>query len=364
MKISIFKRLNKAYTTLGNTFGNWISPLSTGLLIGILRLIVGCARVLDRIFFPQAFSSKLKNPVMIVGNPRSGTTFLHRYLVNNGIGSGSQLWQMLYPSILLQKMLKPVLPFLEKVSPTKHHSTAAHKTSLQSVETDDAAILFRYLDGFFLYGFILSWSNEDLFHWVDPDKRDMTTRDYNFLESIWLRNQYMAGTNRTVGKLFSISANVPHFQNRFPDGKILYLVRDPLSVIPSGLSLVTGVLDKKFGFWSIPEEKRQHFIHNLYGALVQLLLRFHNDWESNAFDKSKVFIVPFQRMMEDFDTLMIEIMNFIQHESTESLLADIKETAEKQRSFESKHKYDLEKFGLFEEQIRKDCADIYSTFLS
>ena len=26
------------------------------------------------------------------------------------------------------------------------------------------------------------------------------------------------------------------------------MVRDPLSVIPSGLSLVTGVLDKRFGF--------------------------------------------------------------------------------------------------------------------
>jgi hypothetical protein len=69
-------------------------------------------------------------------------------------------------------------------------------------------------------------------------------------------------------------------------------------------------------------------------------------------------------MMEDFDTLMIEIMDFIQHEPTEALLADIKETAEKQRSFESKHTYDLEKFGLSEDQIRKDCEDIYSTFLS
>ncbi len=93
---------------------------------------------------------------MIVGNPRSGTTFLHRYLVKSGVGIGSQLWQMMYPSIILQKMIKPFLPFLEKISPTRYHSTIAHATSLQSFETDDAAIFFRFIDGFLLYGFIIS----------------------------------------------------------------------------------------------------------------------------------------------------------------------------------------------------------------
>ena len=83
---------------------------------------------------------------MIVGNPRSGTTFLHRYLVRNHIGVGSQLWQMIYPSIIIQKLIRPFLPLLEKVSPTRHHSTAAHATSLQSVETDDAALFFRFFD--------------------------------------------------------------------------------------------------------------------------------------------------------------------------------------------------------------------------
>ena len=53
---------------------------------------------------------------------------------------------MIKYTILLQKLIKPFLPFLEKISPTRHHSTDAHKTSLQSVETDDASILFRYLE--------------------------------------------------------------------------------------------------------------------------------------------------------------------------------------------------------------------------
>ena len=183
------------------------------------------------------------------------------------------------------------------------------------------------------------------------------------MESIWIRNEFISGIDRTVGKLFSLSANLPKFLDKFPDSKILYISRDPLSVIPSGLSLVTGVLDKKFGFWKLPEEKRQHFIKRLYHGLVQLMLRFHADWTENRIDKSKVMIVPFNRMMSDFDSLMYEILEFTEHKISNELKNDIKETAKKQSQFKSGHKYDLEKFGLSEEQIRSDCKSIYTTFI-
>ena len=126
--------------------GNFIGDLFG--LITALGLAIGA--VIDYLCFSKIRKGKINHPILIVGNPRSGTTFLHHYLTSHRLGTGSQLWQMLYPSVVLQKIIRPFLPFLEKVSPTHHHSTAAHKTSLQSFEKDDASILFRYLDGFFL----------------------------------------------------------------------------------------------------------------------------------------------------------------------------------------------------------------------
>ena len=105
MKVSIFKRVFTVYKTVGTIFGAWLSPIITGILLFILRVMVTLGQIADHIFFPGAFKTSLKSPIIIVGNPRSGTTFLHRYLVKNGIGTGSQLWQMLYPSIILQKMI-------------------------------------------------------------------------------------------------------------------------------------------------------------------------------------------------------------------------------------------------------------------
>ena len=364
IKVSTLRRIFKVYILLGKNFGTWFSPIIGGLGNLFLKIFIFIGTIFDYIFFPKLRSIKIKKPILIVGNPRSGTTFLHHYLTSHGLGTGSQLWQMIISSIIIQKLVKPFLPLLEKISPTRHHSTEAHKTSLQSVETDDASILFRYLDGFFLYGFILSWDKDNLFDWVDPNKRDTSYRDFNWLESMWKKVLISNNQDRIIGKLFSISANMPNFLNHFPDAKILYMVRDPLSVIPSGLSLVTGVLDKKFGFWKLNKDKRNHFIKNLYRALVELLKRFNHDWEHNKIDKNKVMIVRFDRMMNDFDGLMSDIIKFADFKASEQLIADIKKTAESQRSFKSKHSYDLEKFGLTEEKIKEDCKFIYDSFLS
>ena len=358
------KRLITVYKALGSTFGIWVSPVFSGFLLFLLRIFISIGLFFDKLFYPSLRTKHLTNPVVIVGNPRSGTTFLHRFLIKNNIGAGAQLWQLLYPSLLTQKCIRPFLPILEIISPARHHSTEAHKTSLQSVETDDVSILFRYLDGFFLYGFILSWAEEDLFERFDPKIRDTTERDFNWLESIWIRTIRSSNNQFIIAKLFSISANLPKFLERFPDAKILYMVRDPLSVIPSGLSLVTGVLDKKFGFWDLPEEKRKRFIERLYKALVTLLVRFHDDWVNDRIDRSKVMIVHFDKMMKNFDGLMSEILSFLNHEPSTDLINSIKQTAKSQRNFKSKHHYDLEKFGLSAEQIRNDCSNIYETFLT
>ena len=357
------KRIARVYLILGKTFNAWFSPVITGLMILLLRIIVGLGQMIDYVIF-WSVKKPLKDPIIIVGNPRSGTTFLHRFLIKENIGTGSQLWQMLYPSVTLQKCIKPFLPILEKISPARHHSTAAHKTSLTSVETDDVSLLFRYLDGFFLYGFFLTFDDEDLFHWVDPNITNRSSRDFSWFESMWKRNILTNKGERYIGKLFSLSSNLPAFQKRFPDAKVLYMVRDPLNVIPSGLSLVTGVLDKKFNFWSLDEKIRMRFIDRLYNALIELLNRFHHDWTNNNINKENVLVVRFDIMMNDFETLMDQIINFIDIEKKDSLAKVIQDTAESQKSYKSKHKYDLEKFGLTEDRIKMDCKAIYQTFLS
>lgn len=75
-------------------------------------------------------------------------------------------------------------------------------------------------------------------------------------------------------------------------------------------------------------------------------------------------IVRYDQMMENFEKLMDDIFIFTNHKPSEELRNEIKNTAEKQKNYKSKHKYDLKKFGLSEERIKKDCSSIYETFLN
>ncbi|MBN1781398.1 sulfotransferase [bacterium] len=358
----MLNRMLKAWLAVGKSFHQWIPPLFTFANLLVHHCVVTVAMGLDHLFYPSLRKVRIEKPIVIVGNPRSGTTFLQRFLVKNGLGAGMRVWKMIYPSLLQQALIRPLLPLMEKFSPTRHHAKAAHDTSLTSVETDDPATLFRYFDGFFLYGFLMAWADEDPIAMFAPENRDTSHRDFTWYRKIWRRNLAGEKQDRVVAKLFSLGIRLPQFLAHFPDARILYMIRDPRSTVPSGMSLVTGVLDQRFKFWSMPEEKRNRYLKRLYSAFLDLSMRFTNDYAAGKFPKESLMVVPYHRMMSDFDGLMKEILAFVDVKPSGALTAQIKETADKQRQYKSGHKYDLEKFGLTEEQIMKDYEPVFRTF--
>lgn len=359
----MIRRMFLVHKALAGALHLYIRPIFIFAAVFILHIVVSFNMVLDHIFFPSLRKKKIKSPIVVVGNPRSGTTFMQRFLVDHGFGTGSRLWKLIYPSLLMQFFLKPLMPLMEKFSPAKYHPASTHKTSLTGMEADDPALLFRYFDGFFVLGFFLSWSKRDYTDLFDPELRDTSKRDFKWFEKVWRRVLVSEKHDRIVSKLFSLGLRLPKFLEQFPDAKIIYTARDPLATVPSGLSLVTSVLDGAFGFWKLPEEKRAHFINRLYNGLLTLSLRFQQHYMESEDLRNRIKIATYDRMMKDFDNLMPEIVGFVGDEMTPELSAIIKETAEKQRAYSSGHKYDLAKYGLTEEQIRKDFAPFYDTFL-
>jgi hypothetical protein len=360
---NILSRMGHVYRVLRRTFGVRVVPLIVAVVFGILRAIVAIGMALDHLFFPRLAKARANRPIVLVGNPRTGTTFLQRFLADEGFGCGMELFLMLYPSLVIQKMFRPFLPLLEKVSPAKFHGSKAHDTNLSSVETDDVAVLFRFLDGFFFYGFFLAFDEEDHVLKFDPRVRDTSQRDLAWLDALWRRSLVLHKADRNVAKLFSLAVRLPQFLHRYPEAQVLYMARDPLSILPSTMSLVTGVLDRAFGFWSLPDEIRRRWLDRMYKGLILLLERFHEEWSSGAIDKRRVFIVRYDRMMADFEGLMDEMCKFLGQEMTPKLRDTIHQRGEKQRKYESEHKYDLAKYGLTEAQVRRDCAFFYDAFL-
>ena len=352
-------RISLIYCIIRERFSSSIAPLFTGVLFFMLRILVWIGQSLDKVFFLRLRTIRIERPIVIVGNPRTGSTFLQRFLHKQGVGQGQSVLQQVYPSILLQKILRPLTPILERISPARHHSSLAHQTSLSSIETDDAGLFLRFLDGFFLYGFILTWAEEELTELVDPDIRPTFERDFDWWEQSWKRNLFLNQKKRVLAKSFSLMVNLPDFQKRYPDAKVLVLLRDPLEMIPSALSLVSGVLEKKFQISELSWEHRSRFYQRLSTGLLDLLERFVSLWTEGKLQRDAILLVPYPRLLTDFEGMMTEVLRFTETPVTVSLNEAILSTAETQRAYQSKHQYNLEEFGLDAEDLRQKSAFFY-----
>lgn len=363
MKRGALWRLARAWAVLGRTFGAWLVPALALVWLGFVRLISSVGMPLDLLFWPELRRRRAHDPVVIVGNPRSGTTFLHRFLGAHGVGATTPLIRLIFPSLTVHRLLRPLLPALEAVSPARYHASAAHQTSLDSAETDDVALLFRYFDGFFLYGFFLAFDEPDHRALFDPLTRDVLARDAAWWEAVWRRSLIGDRAPRVLAKLFSLGPRAPAFFEHFPQAKLIYMVRDPLETLPSSMSLVTGVLDASLGFWRLPEPVRRRYLERLYQGLLALLLRWDEDWQAGRIPRHQVFVVRYDRLMQDFDGLCDELLAFLGHAPDPTLQAEIRAVAERQRAYTSHHRYDLARYGLTEQRVRTDAAVIYERWL-
>ena len=361
-------RYLRLYRSICRTFGFRVRPLFTFLLLQLHRLINGTTRGLDHIFFPAIRKRGLDRPIFILGNPRSGTTFVHRFLLHSDRLAAFQLWEMLLPAITARRAFGGLVDRLAPLSPARYHSSDAHETSLRDVETDDAMWFFHAVNGGFLWSYFHAWedtwgselSRKSLDLGADPAERE---RFFRYMEGSWRRNQVAHDKERVIIKSPMLSSQAPHLLQRYPGAKLIYLVRDPMETIPSGMSLLTGVLSQSYDVWgSTSEPARARYLENLYQASCDMYRSFHGLLERGDLAPEDVLVVPYPALINDLDATMRRISDFCELDPAPAFWERLAEQAEKQKSRKSSHKYSLEKFGLTEPRIREDLKFVYDNY--
>lgn len=361
---SLAARLWRITSIQRRVFGRRVSAFVVLAVLVQLRCFVALTWWLDRILYRDLGRKTIDRPIFIIGNPRSGTTFLHRFLAEQGDVVGFRVYEMLIPSLTGRRIVEPLLPLLAAINPGKHHSAVAHETSIDALETDDAAIFLRFLDGVFLYGYFLCWDDPDpsyMFEQLEPDS-PQTARDLEFYEQCLERNLLRTGKSRVLGKLFTFPPRLDDVLRKFPDAKLIYLIRDPTETLPSGLSLVTGVQEQAFGISRLPEPTRARFIERLAGGLSLLLTRFAAQYREGTIPEENLLIVRYVDLLADFEATMTRVLEFAELDADDGFRRRIREVAEQQRGRVSKHEYSLAQYGLDAQRIVDDLADVYRTF--
>lgn len=357
------------YRTINKTFGFRLRPLGTFAALQLRQAISSATMGLDRVFFPGYRNQPIDRPIFIVGNPRSGTTFLHRLLLGAGDTAAFELWEMLFPAITARKLLGRIVPRFDRLSPARYHPSDIHDTNLRGIETDDVLWFFRTMDGPFAWAYFLAWQD----NWgSDLCKREMgvegvTDRErerfFAYHEECWRRNLAYKHAKRILAKTSMLTFRLDEVLKRYPDAKLVYIIRDPVEVIPSGMSLVSGVLENGYDAWNhTTEVDQRRWVENVYQASCEMLRSFHEAYTSGRIPEKNLCVVRYTDLLHNLEPTMKRILDFIEIEPSAEFVEEIRAQAEKQRSYKSRHQHSPEKFDLDPERIRRDLGFVYDTF--
>jgi hypothetical protein len=359
----------RVYRTINKTFGFWLRPLGTFLVLQVRQLISALTLGLDHLIYPRHRKQAIDRPIFIIGNPRSGTTFLHRLLLGAGDMAAFELWEMLFPAITARKLLGRIVPRLDRLSPARYHPSDVHDTSLRGIETDDVMWFFRTLDGPFAWAYFLAWQDtwgselsQREFGIEGVSERD-EERFFKYHEACWRRNLTYKNSSRVLAKTSMLTLRLDALLKRYPDCKLVYVIRDPVEVIPSGMSLLAGVLENGYDVWNrTSAEDQRRWVENLYQASCEMLRGFHEALLSGRIPERNLCVVRYTDLIHDLEPTMKRILDFIEIDPSAAFVEEVHAQAEKQRTYKSRHQHSPEKFDLDPERIQRDLGFVYDAF--
>ncbi len=202
---------------------------------------------LDELLYP-GYRRLAVRPVCILGQPRSGTTFLHRTLAadsENFTAARHIEWR--YPFISVQKLLrcsKLARNLLQSSywskTPAGEVAARMHPNKLDDWEEDGIFFEERFLHHFFIF---LRFPDADLLDYFDdftqlPEKvrrRMLTTHRRVIQKVIYLNN---AADLRYLSKEVTSHTKFPEILSYYPEAEFIFSLRDSGGFMNSLLALI------------------------------------------------------------------------------------------------------------------------------
>jgi len=323
---------------------------------------------LDDVLFPLHKTQLIEKPLFIVGNLRSGSTFLHRLLSRDSETFTSlTIWDIyLTPSVTQKKITQFFSRLDNKFGGHLHRwlydfdrrtlgKFKIHPISFFQPEEDEN-ILFHIWDSFwvsFLFPFMDELPNYQ--HFDEALAPEHKRRIMAFYRSMLQRHMYATGKKYYVAKAPAFSAKIETLVEFFPEARIIYLARNPLDMLPSTISWINYARR----VFTQPKEKY------LY---LDEIVDFTQHWYRHplkyldSHPSSRHLILKYDDLiLRPEQTLRAFYQQFGYPDKPG--LADIVDQAVKETlSFHSDHVYSYEEMGFTRQQIIDLYRDIFERF--
>ena len=342
------------------------------LLIPVFLLLQGCHWVgflLDEIFFRGYRKVAIREPLFVVGLPRSGTSFLQKTLAwDSERFTTLRLWELLFaPSVTERKIWQGIAavdralgrPFARLAGWGEKRGLrfldVIHEVGLDDPEED----YFLLLPVFACFLLVVPFPYQEAI-WRLSRFDELPARErrpiLRFYKAALQRHLYVAGPGRQLlSKNPSFTPLLRSLAETFPDGRFLCCVRDPLEVVPSLLSSIRTGADL-FGYDANDPRIRDRFVE-----MLEFFAR-HAVTTLAGFPDHRHAFVPLEEMRKDVKGFVLEVYRRFGWEAGHAFQGRLTEASRRGKQHMSRHDYSLEEFGLTGPAIRERFPELNARF--
>ncbi|MDB5225839.1 MAG: hypothetical protein JWN78_32 [Bacteroidota bacterium] len=337
--------------------------------VTIVGLINSLSRLLDELIFPNYKKIIVKQPVFIISNPRSGSTFLHRLMcVDDDKFVSNLLYQTTFPSITFYRMIQFFSSIDHRIGKPLHRIVDfinarmfggwddIHATGFNKSEEDEG---LHFLSGISpSVGLVTPFLKEFRELYI-PDKLDEDAKKNikKFYKTTIQRWMYALGSDKIfLAKTVMSSGRLEILHELFPDVKIVFLIRNPYQAIPSFTSMFAEP-------WSVlhPDIPTKSEAYREWGEVGIAYYKYFNEQKAN-FSKENLVTILYSDLVSEPKETVLHIYEQLKLEVTPALLKRLDKETMKAETYSSKHSYTLEEYGFDKDHIYNELKFIFDEF--
>lgn len=354
---------------------SWRPSLRAGFVLAglmplfmLIQFLHWLGFLLDDLLFRDYRKITIREPVFVLGPPRSGTTLVHRVLALDEQLTTLQTWECLFAPSITQRRFWMALGRLDRwlgghvnrgIERLEARLTskleAIHATRLRAPE-EDYLTLLPVLASFIL---VLPFPCSDQLWRLGTFDRDMSERSRRrilaFYRANLQRHLYVHGPGkRMLSKNASFGGWAGSLSQAFPDARFLCCLRDPMETLPSQLSSVADAVSLFDCNRGGNARLRERFIdvhafhfHNLLQVLTPL-------------PSERCVFLPMDRLVTTLEESMHNAYHTLDLPLSEDFRRALHNAAASNRNYRSRHRYDLTSTGLDEHGLRRRFATYYT----
>jgi len=312
---------------------------------------------------------KIEKPVMIIGNPRSGTTFIQRVMSRDEDNYFYfRTWEILFPAVVQKKVLSSIGRIDRRFGGVLKKGVQAvesrlfrefnkmHRVSLFSPEEDDKLLIHIFSSYDLIWLIPVPEAFQRLNRFDEQVEAGERIRIMSFYKKCIQRQSFHRGRGRYfLSKNPFATTKIESLSDFFPGMRFILMIRNPLEMIPSMVHMAHEIVKKSIGLThddTIDEKVYETIVYYYRYSLARI----------DRMPEDSVVIIRYEDLIQNPSHVIQGIYERFGISLSQRFSDVLKKEEAKAKTYKSRHEYTLDDIRIPREQILQDLGYVMKRF--